>query len=117
MFRAGLAPDYFSNSLIGLSCIFSVNLPYECFLSGHFRYLKRSSNWLLLLYCTMKFRGALVDSLLIICGILSAGMGLKGFLLPSHFIDGGVTGISILVADATHLPLSVLIFIINVPFL
>ena len=65
----------------------------------------------------MKLRGALVDSLLIILGILSAGMGLKGFLLPSHFIDGGVTGISILVADATGLPLSVLIFIINVPFL
>jgi uncharacterized membrane-anchored protein YitT (DUF2179 family) len=65
----------------------------------------------------MKLRGVLVDSLLIILGILSAGMGLKGFLLPSHFIDGGVTGISILVADATGLPLSVLIFIINVPFL
>lgn len=65
----------------------------------------------------MKFRGALVDSLLIILGILSAGMGLKGFLLPSHFIDGGVTGISILVADATGLPLSVLIFVINLPFL
>jgi uncharacterized membrane-anchored protein YitT (DUF2179 family) len=72
---------------------------------------------ILALFCTMKFRGALVDSLLIICGILSAGMGLKGFLLPSHFIDGGVTGISILLADATHLPLSVLIFVINLPFL
>ncbi|RYU91245.1 YitT family protein [Mucilaginibacter terrigena] len=65
----------------------------------------------------MKFRGAFVDSLLIVLGILSAGMGLKGFLLPSHFIDGGVTGISILVADATGLPLSILIFIINIPFL
>ncbi|MET3980734.1 uncharacterized membrane-anchored protein YitT (DUF2179 family) [Mucilaginibacter sp. UYP25] len=65
----------------------------------------------------MKFRVTLVDSLLIILGILSAGMGLKGFLLPSHFIDGGVTGISILVADATGLPLSVLIFVINLPFL
>jgi uncharacterized membrane-anchored protein YitT (DUF2179 family) len=50
-------------------------------------------------------------------GILSAGMGLKGFLLPSHFIDGGVTGISILLADVTHLPLPILIFIINLPFL
>lgn len=65
----------------------------------------------------MKLRGAIIDSLLIVLGILSAGMGLKGFLLPSHFIDGGVTGISILVADATHVPLSVLIFIINLPFL
>ncbi|RFZ81086.1 YitT family protein [Mucilaginibacter terrenus] len=65
----------------------------------------------------MKYRGALIDTLLVVLGILSAGMGLKGFLLPSHFIDGGVTGISILLSDTTHVPLSILIFVINVPFL
>jgi uncharacterized membrane-anchored protein YitT (DUF2179 family) len=65
----------------------------------------------------MKFRSHLIDIALIFLGILSAGMGLKGFILPSHFIDGGVTGISILLANVTQLPLSVLIFIINVPFL
>ena len=27
----------------------------------------------------------------IVAGVLSAGMGLEGFLLSSHFIDGGVT--------------------------
>jgi uncharacterized membrane-anchored protein YitT (DUF2179 family) len=54
---------------------------------------------------------------LMIFGILSAGMGLKGFLLSSHFIDGGVTGISMLISDITNAPLSVLIFVINVPFL
>jgi uncharacterized membrane-anchored protein YitT (DUF2179 family) len=65
----------------------------------------------------MKFRSLFIDAVLVILGIFSAGMGLKGFLLPSHFIDGGVTGISILVANLTGLPLSVLIFIINLPFL
>ena len=35
----------------------------------------------------------------IILGILSAGMGIHGFLISSHFIDGGVTGISMLVAN------------------
>lgn len=65
----------------------------------------------------MKYKSAIIDTTLIILGILSAGMGLKGFLLPSHFIDGGVTGISILVADITNLPLSILIFVINLPFL
>ncbi|MBD1384167.1 YitT family protein [Mucilaginibacter rigui] len=65
----------------------------------------------------MKFKNVLVDFTLLVFGILSAGMGLKGFLLSSHFIDGGVTGISMLVADATKTPLSVLIFVINVPFL
>ncbi|HEY2865784.1 MAG TPA: YitT family protein [Pyrinomonadaceae bacterium] len=54
---------------------------------------------------------------LIVAGIFSAAMGLKGFLLSSRFIDGGVTGISMLVADVFGLPLSVLIFIINIPFI
>jgi uncharacterized membrane-anchored protein YitT (DUF2179 family) len=65
----------------------------------------------------MKFKDSFIDFTLVILGILSAAMGLKGFLLPSHFIDGGVTGISLLVADVTHLPISVLIFVINLPFL
>jgi uncharacterized membrane-anchored protein YitT (DUF2179 family) len=56
------------------------------------------------------------DIVLIIFGILSAGMGIKGFLLSSHFIDGGVTGISMLLADITGISISIYIFIINVPF-
>ena len=54
---------------------------------------------------------------LIVLGILSAGLGLKGFLLSSRFIDGGVTGISMLVADVTGWPLSLLILVINLPFI
>jgi uncharacterized membrane-anchored protein YitT (DUF2179 family) len=54
---------------------------------------------------------------LMLFGILSAAMGLKGFLLSSRFIDGGVTGISMLIAETTHTPLSILIFVINMPFL
>jgi uncharacterized membrane-anchored protein YitT (DUF2179 family) len=54
---------------------------------------------------------------LILLGILSAGLGLKGFLLSSHFIDGGVTGISMLVANVLGWPLSILILIINLPFI
>ncbi len=57
------------------------------------------------------------DTFLIILGILSAGMGLKGFLLSSRFIDGGVTGISMLLADVVGLPLSVWILIFNLPFI
>jgi uncharacterized membrane-anchored protein YitT (DUF2179 family) len=65
----------------------------------------------------MKVKKELKNLLLVILGILSAGMGLKGFLLSSKFIDGGVTGISMLLADITGLPISILIFIINIPFL
>ncbi|RKR85542.1 uncharacterized membrane-anchored protein YitT (DUF2179 family) [Mucilaginibacter gracilis] len=65
----------------------------------------------------MKTQTTIRDTILISLGILSAGMGLKGFLLSSHFIDGGVTGISMLLSDVTNLPISILIFVINVPFL
>lgn len=57
------------------------------------------------------------DAITIGFGILSAAFGLKGFLLSSHFIDGGVTGVSMLIADLSAIPISILIFIINVPFL
>ena len=57
-----------------------------------------------------------LNALLILLGILSAGMGIKGFLLSSHFIDGGVTGISMLISMATGTPLSIWIVVVNLPF-
>jgi uncharacterized membrane-anchored protein YitT (DUF2179 family) len=56
------------------------------------------------------------DLLLVTLGIFSAGFGFKGFLLTNHFIDGGVTGISLLSSAITGLPLYVLIICINIPF-
>ena len=53
----------------------------------------------------------------IFLGVLSAGFGLKGFLLPNGFIDGGVTGISLLLEALTNYPLALLIVIINAPFI
>lgn len=50
-------------------------------------------------------------------GVMSAGFGLEGFLLPNGFIDGGVTGISLLVAKMSGWSLSVLIVLINIPFI
>ena len=54
---------------------------------------------------------------LMVLGVLSAGLGLKGFLLPSHFIDGGVTGISLIVNAVSDVPLSALLLLINLPFI
>ncbi len=65
----------------------------------------------------VEFVHLLRDSFFIIIGVLSAGFGLKGFLLPNMFIDGGVMGISLTVAELTTVPLSVLIIAINFPFL
>jgi uncharacterized membrane-anchored protein YitT (DUF2179 family) len=58
----------------------------------------------------------LLNALLILAGVFSAGMGLKGFLFSSHFIDGGVTGISMLLAKTTTVPLSLWLPLVNVPF-
>lgn len=58
----------------------------------------------------------LLNGLLIGCGVLSAGMGLHGFLLSSNFIDGGVTGVSMLLVKVTPLTLSFWLPVINLPF-
>ncbi|HET9825292.1 MAG TPA: YitT family protein, partial [Chitinophagaceae bacterium] len=41
------------------------------------------------------------DVLFMFAGVLSAGFGLKGFLIPNNFIDGGVMGISLLIHEKT----------------
>lgn len=57
------------------------------------------------------------DVLLMVLGIVSAGFGLRGFIIPNDFIDGGVMGISLLTHQATNYPLSLLIIVFNFPFL
>jgi uncharacterized membrane-anchored protein YitT (DUF2179 family) len=59
----------------------------------------------------------LLNAVLIVLGILSAGMGLHGFLLSSNFIDGGVTGVSMLLAKLTPFSLSFWLPVINLPFI
>jgi len=66
-------------------------------------------------YRTMLARN-IKDFCLIILGIFSAGFGLEGFLLPNNFIDGGATGISLLISEVTKLPLAILLVAVNVPF-
>lgn len=56
------------------------------------------------------------DILFITAGIFSAAFGLKGFLLTNQFIDGGVTGISLLISALTGSPLFLLLVGINIPF-
>jgi uncharacterized membrane-anchored protein YitT (DUF2179 family) len=54
--------------------------------------------------------------LLIIVGIISASFGFKAFLIANNFIDGGVSGISLLVSALTNIPVYILIVLINIPF-
>ena len=57
------------------------------------------------------------DFILIVAGIFSAAFGFKGFLLTNHFIDGGATGISLLISALTKIPLYLLLIGINIPFI
>ena len=61
-------------------------------------------------------RRVLKDAILIGLGIAAAAFGLESFLLPSQFIDGGATGISLLITELTQIPLAILIICINIPF-
>ncbi len=54
---------------------------------------------------------------LMLMGVLSAGFGLQGFLIPNKLIDGGVMGISLLINKQTGISLSLLIVAINLPFI
>lgn len=58
----------------------------------------------------------LKDGFFISLGIFSAAFGLESFLLPNKFIDGGATGISLLIAEVADTPLYILIMLVNIPF-
>ena len=60
---------------------------------------------------------ALKDTLFIGLGVVSAAFGLKGFLLPNQFLDGGVMGISLLANIVTGISLPWLVVLINLPFI
>lgn len=57
------------------------------------------------------------DLAFISLGILSASFGLKGFLIPNNFIDGGATGIALLVRQLTGAKFAIMLLLINFPFL
>jgi uncharacterized membrane-anchored protein YitT (DUF2179 family) len=63
------------------------------------------------------FKRELINGFLIILGVFSAAFGLKSFLLPNNFIDGGITGISLLVSSLTKIDLPWLIVGLNIPFM
>ncbi len=57
------------------------------------------------------------DFLFILVGVLSACVGLNCFLLPNNFLDGGVTGIALLIELTTDFSLSILLVLLNLPFI
>jgi uncharacterized membrane-anchored protein YitT (DUF2179 family) len=99
---------------------------YKKFVRSLYRkYLKKDKNDNVSDYLVakeaIKFKVSAISFIKDICvitiGIISAGFGLESFLLPIGFIDGGVTGISLLVNAKTGFELAYLIVLINIPFI
>jgi uncharacterized membrane-anchored protein YitT (DUF2179 family)/predicted metal-dependent HD superfamily phosphohydrolase len=57
------------------------------------------------------------DILLILFGVIITSFALKGFLMPNHFFDGGITGISLLIHEVYDFPLGYVIVLANLPFI
>lgn len=55
--------------------------------------------------------------LLILLGTALAVLAMKGFMIPNRFLDGGITGISILLHEIFHINISVLVIVLNVLFI
>ena len=64
----------------------------------------------------INFVQTIKDVFFILLGVGAASFGLKGFLLPNKFLDGGVMGISLLTNVVTGINLSFLVVLINLPF-
>lgn len=66
---------------------------------------------------SVDFKGGIRNFIYIVLGVFSAAFGFEGFLLTNEFIDGGATGISLLLDVLTDVPFPVLIFLVNIPFI
>ncbi len=65
----------------------------------------------------IELRDELKDAVYLAVGVASAAFGLESFLIPNGFIDGGVTGISLITNVVTQIPISILLVVLNLPFL
>jgi uncharacterized membrane-anchored protein YitT (DUF2179 family) len=58
----------------------------------------------------------ILRAILITLGAILMATGLEIFLVPNKVIDGGVTGISIMLSHVTGLELGIFLFVLNLPF-
>jgi uncharacterized membrane-anchored protein YitT (DUF2179 family) len=60
---------------------------------------------------------AIRSASLVLLGAFGGAFGIKGFLAPNGLIDGGVTGVAMLLAAVSAVPLGLLLILLNLPFL
>jgi len=59
----------------------------------------------------------IIEGVQISVGIVLASIGLKAFLLPNGFLDGGATGIAILISEIFNTNISLVLLVVSIPFL
>ena len=58
-----------------------------------------------------------IEYIVLTLGSIITAFALEQFLIPNTILDGGVTGISIIIYKLTNIPLSFLVLLINIPFI
>ena len=58
-----------------------------------------------------------IEYLILTLGSILAAFALEQFLIPNTVLDGGITGISIIIYKLTNIPLGLLVVLINIPFI
>lgn len=59
----------------------------------------------------------IISFIMLTIGSIMAAFALENFLIPNTILDGGVTGISIIASKIFNLPVSLLVLILNIPFI
>lgn len=54
---------------------------------------------------------------LMLLGVLSATISFNGFMIPNHFIDGGINGISVFISEVFHINIAFPVILLNLPFI
>ncbi len=64
-----------------------------------------------------KLGPAAQDIIYALLGVISSAFALKSFLIPNHFLDGGVTGVSLLVHETYHINIAWILILANIPLM
>ena len=59
----------------------------------------------------------LIEYIMLTLGSIIAAFALEQFLIPNTILDGGITGISIIIYKVCNIPLSLLVILLNIPFI
>ncbi|MNB98160.1 hypothetical protein D3C81_285660 [compost metagenome] len=66
---------------------------------------------------TVKMARLAQRTIMMIIGASMMAVALEIFLVPNQMVDGGITGISIMLSHIFHIPLGILLTLLNLPFL